>query len=268
MTTALKPKTRMIDAVEDVANAVLEAHGVSAIPVDPFKIAIREKIKLCPVSTHEGGFWGRIEYHREVGRFLLFFPEGPNVPETRRNFSIGHELGHYYIPDHRTALEEGSIHNSEPSFICDRQMEREADAFAASLLMPTKAIKRIVLERGFMTLEQLLEFSEQCKTSRESAAIRYAKYTEEPCAILISENGRVRYAFSSDEASYARCVLAKGGAIPADCASRRTSSKTVILQREGKLTDWFPKTYRDGGVWEEAIALGYSDLVLTLVSWE
>lgn len=262
------PKKRMIDDVEKLAEETIGAHEISAPPVDVFEIARRERIKLCPVDGSVGKFWGRLEYHHKVKRFLLFYPDSPGLALTRVRFSIGHELGHFFIPRHREALIEGKIHNSEPGFICEKPMEREADSFAAALLMPGRTIESRLRRNRVMTLEKLLQFADDCKASRESAAIRYAKFTGEPCVIVLSQRGLVRYSVSSDEALFAKCKVSKGAEVPPNAISRDSISTSSVLQRGHESKLWFPQAYRDVEVWEESIALGYDDLVLSIVSWE
>ena len=64
-------------------------------------------------------------------------PDGRHHPRTR--FSICHELGHYFIERHHDDLVNGEPpHGSSGEFKNGvAEGEREADAFASSLLLPT-----------------------------------------------------------------------------------------------------------------------------------
>lgn len=67
--------------------------------------------------------------HAGIGRFR----------ETNlHRFTLAHELGHYFIDQHRRGLEEGKVrsHGSVVEFESELPIEQEADTFAASLLMP------------------------------------------------------------------------------------------------------------------------------------
>ena len=56
-----------------------------------------------------------------------------------QRFSVGHELGHYFLPGHIDAvLGNGNIHESRAGFASSDKYEMEADYFAAGLLMPQK----------------------------------------------------------------------------------------------------------------------------------
>src|SRR4051812_40428892 len=94
-------------AIEDYAASILEDHGLYKLPVDPFEIAKREGIRLAP-GGYGGCFDGRLEYHRKAGRFLLLYADGrTGRTEGRIHFTIGHELGHYYLEEHRRYLTSG-----------------------------------------------------------------------------------------------------------------------------------------------------------------
>ena len=55
-----------------------------------------------------------------------------------KRFNVAHEFGHYFLPGHIDALfgDGQQFHQSESGFTSDDKYEREADSFAASLLMP------------------------------------------------------------------------------------------------------------------------------------
>jgi hypothetical protein len=63
--------------------------------------------------------------------------------ERRRRFTIAHEIGHFVLHPGRLAPERGGAVND-----AWRQQEREADQFAAELLMPEPLVREAVLELG------------------------------------------------------------------------------------------------------------------------
>jgi len=58
----------------------------------------------------------------------------------RRLFTVAHELGHYFL--HRQLQNQFTCNNS--SAACSTTLEREANAFAAELLMPAHQIHQYV----------------------------------------------------------------------------------------------------------------------------
>lgn len=252
---------------ERETRAVLEANQISGMPVDVFDIVRSEKrIKLCPVHPTSDQFSGRIEYHHSFQKFLLFYPNHPLAEEMGRvRFSIAHELGHYFLPHHRERLLSGVSHNSEGGFICDREMEREADRFAAFLLMPEKPFARKFRERGYLTLQEIVALADETMVSREAFAIRYAGLSEEACAVIVSSAGRVHYCASSDDARYRRCRLKRGDLL---ASIPLPSRATPFVEGAIEATTVFPETYHQRKAWIESLSLGYGDRILSLISIE
>lgn len=257
----------MISLEERLAGEVLADLGIRKAPVDVFDVARREGIKLCPTK---GGpdFLGRLEYFPEIVKFLLFYPDQPGAEQNPRiRFSVGHELGHYYISAHRERLLKGEFHSSESGFVCEKEFEMQADSFASGILLPERTLSNFLStkRRDFMTLKEVLQLAEQCKASRECAAIRYAKFTEEKCIVVVSRAGSVLYSVSSDDAGRIALRLKRGSLVPASSAAQRATTTSIA---EGEVTgsDWFPWT-QVRALSEESIALGYGGLILTLLAY-
>lgn len=255
--------------IERIASEVVSGWGGQVPPVDVCAIAQEEGIELAPGGYGES-FCGRIEFHRGFGKFILFHPELSGAPSPGRvRFSISHELGHYFLDHHREALIAGQAHNSDSGFICNAIMEREADEFAAALLIPGIVLKRRLAKRGFMTLEEILRLSDDWKTSATSAAIRYAKYTSEACAVVVSADGLVKNYIPSEEAQAIGFKFLGGTRrVPEGSgASAATSTEGKIIGRKSTTGDWFSSRTAESELWEESMALGYTGLVLTLLAF-
>ncbi|MFO1459317.1 MAG: hypothetical protein U1G08_07890, partial [Verrucomicrobiota bacterium] len=130
-------------------------------------------------------------------------------------------------------------------------------------------LKRKLAKRGFMTLEEILRLADEWETSATSAAIRYAKYTSEACAVVISADGLVKNYIPSEEAQ-AIGFRFLGGArrVPeVSGAASATSSDRKIVGRKAATEDWFSGRTAECELWEESMALGYTGLVLTLLAF-
>jgi hypothetical protein len=68
----------------------------------------------------------------------------------RSRFTFAHELGHYFISEHRRDLESGACpaHFSLSEFRSQQPIEKEADIFAANLLMPASAFREKARDLG------------------------------------------------------------------------------------------------------------------------
>jgi hypothetical protein len=252
--------------IERLAETLLRGFGYGQPPVDVSQIADLEGIILVPVTKSEPLF-GRIEYHAAVERFLLFHhdTQGSFMGEWQVRFSIGHELGHYYIPEHRHALMAGRAHSSTPGFVCDVSLEREADIFAATILIPSAALVGIV-GRNQLALQKIESLARSCNTSDVAAAIRATRASEETAVAVLSRGSQVLFAAASDEAR----ALGFGWVerIPETSATAMSRTSPHPNERNASSREWFPLARYEVSCWEEVRLLGATGLALTLLVFD
>src|SRR5437588_7476661 len=124
------------DDIELLAKEKLIALGLWRLPVNPLAIAKEEGIELAPGRYGEK-FDARIKFVRAARTFILSYREPcDGLTEGRVRFSVGHELGHFYLPHHRGPLLRGETHSSVTDFRSRHPREMEADEFSSALLMP------------------------------------------------------------------------------------------------------------------------------------
>jgi Zn-dependent peptidase ImmA (M78 family) len=186
----------LMERAGEAAEEILRFAGERNAPIDPLRIAAAERDQLRVVGDDfKKAFDGQLEYHPKKNRFLLFYnnkydqkmPPGEHHPRTR--FSISHELAHFYLERHNNFLRKGGRkHGSRGEFANDYITEREADSFAASLLMPSFLIDELVNE-GELSLDLIDELAATFKTSLLSTARRAVAVSDFPCAVVGIRNG-------------------------------------------------------------------------------
>jgi len=263
--------------IEAEAKKNLVALDMWRLPVDPFAIAKEEGIELAP-GQYGAKFDARIKFVRTGKTFIIFYKEaGEGLTEGRVRFSLGHELGHYYLPHHRAYLLRGQSHNSVTDFRSGNPIEMEADKFSSALLMPNELFAGALKARNISicTLADLSHLAESLfKTSLTSTVRRYVGLDWEPCSIVVSEGGVVKWASHSDRMrALGMGWIAAGSRIPnttatAKLCNRLDREKTLERMEAGIDADiWFERPYRPR-LWEEAMPLGYTGLVLTFLTAE
>ena len=122
------------------AAEVLSKLMISALPVDPFSIADAKGIEHKQNPALKPGISGCLMKVGDVFG-ILFSARFPS--EGFRRFTVAHELGHYFLDGHVQYLfRDGQhFHESQSGFTSDDKYEREADSFAAALLMPKQLFK-------------------------------------------------------------------------------------------------------------------------------
>jgi Zn-dependent peptidase ImmA (M78 family) len=163
---------------------------------DLYGITSRLKISIIE-GNYEDYFIGNLLH--ESGNFFLYLNMDALSlsQESRIRFTIAHELGHYFIDQHRNRLKEGDSLSFVSSFPCSG-IEKEANHFASFLLMPrSKFLKRASkMEAG---LSSILKLSSDFGASIEATAIHYSKIDAAPVLIVRwDENSSVKYAFYSN----------------------------------------------------------------------
>lgn len=124
------------------------------------------------------------------------------IPKTetnvsRRRFSIAHELGHFVLAHDGMALEIVCTETDMMNWY-DMDKETEANFFASELLMPETLVKQRcdVKEVSFDPVKKIaIDF----RTSFTSAAIRFVKFCPEPCALICSEDAKIKWFVKSQE---------------------------------------------------------------------
>ncbi len=259
----------MTDAeIDQLADSVSTLYRLSP-PIDFGLIAAEEGVELVD-GDFGSDFHGRIEYLPTERVFAIYHPViGGDFFSGRVRFTIAHEFGHYFIPEHRAILLRELVHDSKEDFRSKNEIERQADRFAAALLLPSGVLKEKMGRKGFLALQEIKALAAICGTSIQAAAFRYTQFTTEPHLAIVSEDRRILYHFASEEAN----ALGFGGIgnrlVPDGSASEkaRLGSAGSIHESTTNTEAWFSERYQRAELWEEAVNLSYDKRVLTLLSW-
>lgn len=257
-------------AAELRAAEVLAKLRISALPVDPFGIADAKGIEHKQNPAFKPGISGCLVRVGEVFGILysVRFPS-----EGFRRFTVAHELGHYFMEGHVQHLfaDGQQFHESHSGFTSDDKYEREADAFAAALLMP-KQLFRAACGRVGQGLGAIENLANICRTSLTATGIRYARLSDDPVAVVCSTENRVEFAFMSKILQDRRDLtwIRKGSGLPIGTATARFNRNESNIQNAKRVSAsssmevWF-----DGGgdveINEEVVGLGGFGKTLTVL---
>ena len=256
---------------EAKAELWLKQNGFQTLPVDPHEIAARLEIEVQAKKDTDAGVSGMLLRHGD-NFGILYATHVPSLGFQR--FSISHELGHYLLEGHPEQLfpNGDGVHVSQAGFVSMVLHEREADHFASGLLMPDGPF-RSVLRRAPEGLEGIETLAEKCVTSLTATAIRYAKKTIVPAAVIVSTNGKVDFAFLSGEMREFPGIewIKKGDLLPASSMSSRFArgeDNVRLAKREADDVDldvWLGGR-RGLQAKEEVLGLGAYGKVLTVLT--
>jgi len=194
MSRILNPRNQDL---ADLAEAVAESAGEP--PTDLGSIMKAQKIDHGS-GEYGDAFDGVLEY-REGSGFYIYVNTDRNggLHTEKSRFTIGHELGHYFIDEHRKSIKSGGGKHPSICGLFDRSApeEREADFFAANLLMPRSRVAQILDKHpSSSSIDQIHKLASTFKTSLTSAALQFVSVSPKPTAV-ISWNPDGSYAWMS-----------------------------------------------------------------------
>lgn len=190
-----------------VINDLTEIYSVP-IPLD--QIAADEGIRVIYDDYGEGTFDGMTWYESLQDRFFIHINtrRGNQRDSTKGRFTLAHELGHYFIDHHREAMEKGvmkpHIHRFCPfERNADWKIEREADSFASSLLMPKNEFFNDAKLHVFSG-ELIQKLASKYKVSFSACALRYMNMNLVPIMLVFAEDGKIKWQMCSDDFPFRR----------------------------------------------------------------
>jgi len=119
----------------------------------------------------------------------------------RINFTLAHEFGHYLI--HRLEYPRGFQCSGEDMASWESkfgQMEQQANLFAATLLMPLDDFRAQIGHRRRPTLDELGGCADRYEVSLIAAILRWLQFTQRRAVLVVSIDGFVLWARSSEPA--------------------------------------------------------------------
>lgn len=239
------------------------------LPIDPFAIAEQFRITVAAKPASHPGVSGMLV--RVGNEFAIAYATHlDNEPFQR--FSVGHELGHYFLPGHPEAVFDGrGIHESRAQFVSKDRYEMEADGFAAGLLMP-RHLFFPALERAGQGLAAVEGLAGLCKTSLHATGIRFAQCTRDMVAVVVSAGNRVDHCFMSEALKGVDGIdwLRKRELLPQRSATYQFNENDANvrnaqrIEESSNLQDWFGGR-RSMEINEDVIGLGSYGRTLTVL---
>lgn len=167
------------------AKKLLDELGIDSLPVIPQKICETLGIRY-------------LEEPLSIDGYLLILPSGLGhisinslIGENeRKNFTGAHELGHYCMD----GMKKNAFYCSQDVITSGKRKlppeELRANEFAAELLMPESIYTGLVNSRepGWDSIQDLAGLSQ---TSLWATARRFIELTDYPCALVITQAGKV-----------------------------------------------------------------------------
>lgn len=258
----------MTESICRHADTVLQNHDISNLPIDLPSLCEKLNIALHPMTDNNvppGMFI------HEQGNYVIAYAANTGNEGFER-FCIAHELGHFHLPGHVDAIfKAGTVHESRAGFVSDSKYEREADNFAASLLMPKTLFKNAMpsADSGITAIQSL---SAQFTTSLLATAIRFTNLSDDPVAIIVSTKNEIDYCFMSPSFKEIKGLnwIRKNTPLPRASATftfNQDAEKIATgqtVEESSDLSEWFGSE-NEIDVNEDVVGLGKTGQTLTML---
>jgi Zn-dependent peptidase ImmA (M78 family) len=263
--------TKRQEELSNLAEFVAESYCPSNL-IEPRIIADASGITYS-YGNYENYFDGMLQH--QFGKFHIFIniDKAGHSYSPRARFTFAHELGHYFIDEHRLALESGETpsHPSFTNFSSKNPVEVEADFFAASLLMPKSRVIKDCFRRKF-NFQIIEELSAKYQTSITATLMKFASIGNHPIMVICSVGNKVKWAKFSDDFPYKRIKQLKNATVPPDSIAGEyfQSNKKYNTEIQVAAIDWFENVW-DADVerpfYEKCIYADNHNFVLSIL-WE
>jgi uncharacterized protein DUF955 len=179
----------------------------------------------------------------------------------RRRFTAAHEFGHYLL--HRKQYPRG--------FRCDEaavdgrtkiDVERQANEFAANLLMPFDDFRRQIPAKDSTDFDKLSECATRYDVSLIAAVLRWLRYTERRAIIVVSRDGYMKWAWSSEPALKSSRYFRTSGppveVAPLSLVGRADFSEAARTGTDHPAGVWFDEPVKEMTIRSQRYDLNYT----------
>lgn len=263
---------RAANRLAKVAEVFSAAHCVDRFPVDVPSLALETahifgwsdpitQVQAANIKGFDGALFpgdGRKEW-------LLLYNEVVSSPG-RIRFTQAHELGHYILHRHLRESFECSDADMLNWSQDDKDIEGQADLFASYLLMPLDDYRKQVT--ATVDLDILGHCADRYGVSLTAAILKWLQYTDEKAVLVMSNDGFINWAWSSEPAAKAGAFFrTRNNVIPVPDGAL-ASDPNINNDRAGTwipASIWFPHAEAGSPLREMKIYAEQYGVVLSLL---
>ncbi|PZR04347.1 MAG: hypothetical protein DI539_25595 [Flavobacterium psychrophilum] len=261
-------KKREIE-LSELAESIADYYFPTGL-IEPTLIADKKNITYS-FGDYGNSFDGLIE--QENGLFHIFINTiNYSSDHVRSRFTFCHELGHYFIDEHRQALLSGRTpsHPSKIDFSSKNLVELEADYFASSLLLPERRVKQDCLKKPF-SFKLVEDLSKKYKTSITATLLKLMTIDKHPIMLVCSVNNKIKWFKNSHDFPF-KWLKKPAGIVPKNTLAGVYFATKEKFNEELPITanDWFEYVKDwdiDRSFLEKCIYVDRLNLVLSII-WE
>lgn len=185
-----------------MASRLVDLLGISP-PIDVFSIASQHaEVYYRALPFDADGFCMNLKVAGEKPK--IFVNESKGRSHARRRFTVAHEVGHITIPWHTGSFVDHTNGEGEATVDAYWEYEREADSFAAELLMPSSWVVSVINGNEYVADAHQAIYS-VAEVSPIAAAIKLLEILEPGvCVARLNPHGIVEWSGRSNGSTVRR----------------------------------------------------------------
>jgi hypothetical protein len=252
---------------------VLRAAGADEFPVNVRTVALeisKAKYPDAPIAVVKGevlpGFEGALTPAPPGKKGWGIFYNSAISSRGRINFTLGHEFGHYLL--HREAYPDGFQCSTEDMAAWESeygQRENEANIFAATFLMPFDDFRQQIGADKRPGFDQLGHYAERYDVSLIAATLRWLQYTSRRAMLVVSRDGFILWARSSQPALRSGLFFRTRNRPPVDVPPRSLAANPTLMSGPARSRDFGADVWLNQPCTEHVILSGQYDFTLSLL---
>ncbi|MET2985585.1 ImmA/IrrE family metallo-endopeptidase [Aureibaculum conchae] len=187
-----------VENLNDLASSIADYYFPNG-QIDPIVIAEKNNISYS-FGNYSDSFDGLLECENEDFHIFINLDRLKQAYSERARFTFGHELGHYFIDNHRNSLLKGlsPSHCSLTGFKSKNRAERQADYFSSCLLMPETGFRKYCHRKKF-EFRIIEELSKKYGTSKSSTSLRFCAIGNHPIMVVYAYANEIKWYWSSND---------------------------------------------------------------------
>ena len=264
---------RPMAVANQISGMLNRVFGVNRFPVDVQQLALeytKQRFPDSPIAMIRGekidGFEGMLRANKSRTKWMIVYNNG-TASEGRQRFTVAHEIGHYML--HRELQDEFACNDDDISTgeRNKRDIESEADQFAASLLMPYDDFRKQVNAQP-ITFDLIGHCADRYGVSLTSAALRWIDIAPERAILIASRDDHMLWAKSNGDAFKSKAYFATRKNIielPTTALAHSANAHKSESQQEVRANTWLPNEPGNLRAKELIKIAGQYDYTLTLL---
>ncbi|TAX37121.1 ImmA/IrrE family metallo-endopeptidase [Rhizobium leguminosarum] len=177
----------------------------------------------------------------------------------RRNFTLAHEIGHFIGHRYKKSLFQCNFENLQDY---SNAYEKEANEFAAHILMPADIVRAFDKEHKF-THANVTELAKSMGVSRSAAAYRWVELSRRKIGFAVSRDGMICHGRASAALFSAGVYFKPGAGFPQGCVSSKPLRSGESLQQRVPERIWHERNDCE----ESVFATGVGDYLYTYLDF-